>query len=103
MQGIVLTRNGIVLTRNGIYLHGEKKVKVGGSITQSNDTIRKMTSQVNNASTGIMGLGTQTSVLAKSAFQPTGTSIIFGGNLTSQLGKLNFNTDKRNRNVRLRL
>ena len=66
---------GIVLTRNGIYLHGEKKVKVGGSITQSNDTIRKMTSQVNNASTGIMGLGTQTSVLAKLALQPTGTTL----------------------------
>ena len=66
---------------------------------QSNDTIRKMTSQINNASTGIMGLGTQTSVLAKSAFKPSGTSIIFGGgNLTSQMSKLNFNTDKKDRN-----
>ena len=53
---------GIILTNGSIYLHGKKKVKVGSSITQSNDTIRKMTSQVNNASTGIMGLGTQTSV-----------------------------------------
>ena len=71
---------------------------------QSNDTIRKMTSQINNASTGIMGLGTQTSVLAKSAFKPSGTSIIFGGgNLTSQMSKLNFNTDKKDRNIRLRL
>ena len=96
--------HGIVLSRNGIYHHRNQKNKVGGSINQSNDTIRKMTSQVNNASTGIMGLGSQTSVLAKSAFQPTGTSIIFGGNLTSQLGKLNFNTDKtKDRNVRLRL
>ena len=72
-----------------LYIHGKKKVKVGGSIRQNNDTIRQMTSQVNNASTGIMGLGTQTSVLSKSAFQPTGTSIIFGGNLTSQLEKFN--------------
>ena len=71
---------------------------------QSNDTIRRMTSQVNNASTSIAGLGTQTDVLAKSAFKPSGTSIIFGGNLTSQLGKLNFNTDKsKDHNVRLRL
>ena len=62
-----------------------------------------MTSQVNNPSTSIPGLGTQTDVLSKSAFKPSQTSIIFGGNLTSQLGKLNFNTDKRNRNVRLRL
>ena len=96
----------IILTHGSIYLHGKKQVKVGGSIIQSNDIIRKMTSQVNNASIGIMGLGTQTSVLAKSAFKPSGTSIIFGGNLTSQLGKLNFSTDKSkvyNRNVRLRL
>ena len=35
--------HGIVLTRNGIYLHGNQKNKVGGSINQSNDTIRKMT------------------------------------------------------------
>ena len=63
-----------------------------------------MTSQVNNASNGIMGLGTQTSVLSRSAFRPSGTSIIFGGNLTSQLGNLNFNTNKsKDRNVRLRL
>ena len=95
---------GIVLTRNGIYLHGEKKVKVGGSITQSNDTIRKMTSQVNNPSTGIAGLGTQSSLLSRSAFKPSGNSIIFGGgNLTSQMSKLNFNTDKKDRNIRLRL
>ena len=66
---------GIILIHGGIYLHGKKKVKVGGSITQSNFTIREMTSQVNNASTGIMGLGTQTSVLAKSAFKPSGTSL----------------------------
>ena len=32
---------GIILTHGGIYLHGKKKVKDGGSITQSNDTIRK--------------------------------------------------------------
>ena len=63
-----------------------------------------MTSQVNNASTGIMGLGSQTSVLAKSAVKPSGTSVIFGGNLTSQMSKLNFNTDKsKDRNIRLRL
>ena len=63
-----------------------------------------MTSQVNNASTGIMGLGTQTSILSRSAIKPLGTSIIFGGNLSSQLGKRNFNTDKsKDRNVRLRL
>ena len=96
--------HGIVLSRNGIYLHGNQKNKVGGSINQSNDTIRKMTSQVNNPSTGIAGLGTQSSLLSRSAFKPSGNSIIFGGgNLTSQMSKLNFNTDKKDRNIRLRL
>ena len=95
--------HNIYVTRGDVYLH-HKKNKVGGSMKQSNDTIRKMTSQINNASTSIAGLGTQTDVLSKSAFKPSGTSIIFGGgNLTAQLGKLNFNTDKRDRNVRLRL
>ena len=95
---------GIVLTHGDIYLHYENpKKKIGGAIKPINDTIRRMTSQVNNPSTAIPGLGTQTDVLSKSAFKPSQTSIIFGGNLTSQLGKLNFNTDKRNRNVRLRL
>ena len=69
--------HGIVLTRNGIYLHGNQKNKVGGSINQSNDTIRKLTSQVNNASTGIAGLGTQSSLLSRSAFKPSGNSIFF--------------------------
>jgi len=93
----------IYLTKGDICLHNQKN-KVGGSITQSNDTIRKMTSQVNNASTGIAGLGTQSNLRAKSESKPSGTSIIFGGSLTSQLGKLNFNTDKsKDRNIRLRL
>jgi len=91
----------IILTNNGIYLHHRKK-KVGGSI-KLNETIRKMTSQVNNASTGIAGLGTQSSLLSRSQFKPLGTTVMFGGSLTSQLGKLNFNTDKKDRNVRLRL
>ena len=95
--------HGIVLTHNGIYHHRNQN-KVGGSINQSNDTIRKMTSQVNNPSTGIPGLGTQTSLLSRSAFKPSDTSVIFGGgNLTSQMSKLNFNTDKKDRNIRLRL
>ena len=96
--------HGIVLSRNGIYHHRNQN-KVGGSINRSNDTIRKMTSQVNNPSTGIAGLGTQSSLLSRSAFKPSGNSIIFGGgNLTSQLSKLNFNTDKsKDRNIRLRL
>jgi hypothetical protein len=56
--------HGIVLTRNGIYHHRNQN-KVGGRINQSNDTIRK---------------------------------------LTSQMAKLNFNTNKsKDRNVRLRL
>ena len=96
--------HGIVLTSNGIYHHRNQKNKVGGSINQSNDTIRKMTSQVNNPSTGIAGLGTQSSLLSRSAFKPSGNSIIFGGgNLTSQMSKLNFNTDNKDRNIRLRL
>ena len=97
--------HGIVLSRNGIYLHGNQKNKVGGNINQSNSTIRKMTSQVNNPSTGIAGLGTQSSLLSRSAYKPSGTSIVFGGgNLTSQMSKLNFNTDKsKDRNIRLRL
>ena len=96
--------HGIVLTNNGIYHHRNQN-KVGGSINQSNDTIRRMTSQINNPSTGIAGLGTQSSLLSRSAFTPSGTSIVFGGgNLTSQMAKLNFNTNKsKDRNVRLRL
>jgi hypothetical protein len=96
--------HGIVLSRNGIYHHRNQKNKVGGSINQSNDTIRRMSSQINNPSTGIAGLGTQSSLLSRSAFTPSGTSIVFGGgNLTSQMAKLNFNTNKKDRNVRLRL
>ena len=94
---------GIVLTYGDIYLHGNSKKKIGGAI-KPNDTIRRMTSQVNNPSTGIAGLGSQIDILSGSAFKPSGTNIIFGGNVSSQLGKLNFNTDKnRNRNVRLKL
>jgi len=38
------------------------------------------------------------------AIKPNDTNIMYGsGILNSQLGKLNFNTDKKNRNVRLRL
>jgi hypothetical protein len=97
--------HGIVLTNNGIYHHRNQN-KVGGSINQSNDTIRRMSSQINNPSTGIAGLGSQSDVLSRSAYKPSGTSIIIGGagNLTSQMSKLNFNTDKsKDRNVRLRL
>jgi hypothetical protein len=95
--------HGIVLTHNGIYHHRNQN-KVGGRINQSNDTIRRMSSQINNPSTAIAGLGSQTDVLSRSAFKPSGTSIVFGGgNLTSQMAKLNFNTNKKDRNVRLRL
>jgi len=97
--------HGIVLTNNGIYHHRNQKNKVGGRINQSNDTIRRMSSQINNPSTGIAGLGTQSSLLSRSAYTPSGTSIVFGGgNLTGQMSKLNFNTNKsKDRNVRLRL
>ena len=95
--------HGIVLSRNGIYHHRNQN-KVGGSINQSNNTIRRMTSQINNPSTGIAGLGSQSDILSRSAFKPVGTNIMYGsGILNSQLGKLNFNTNKRDRNVRLRL
>jgi hypothetical protein len=104
MQGIILTHGNIALTNNDIYLHGNSKKKIIGSgMKPYNDTIRRMTSQVNNPSTGIAGLGSQTDVLSRSAFKPLGTSVIFGGSVSSQLGKLNFNIDKKNRNVRLRL
>jgi hypothetical protein len=102
MQDIVLAHGDIVLTHGDVYLHGNSKKKIGGAI-KPNDTIRRMTSQVNNPSTGIAGLGTQSDVLSRSAFKPSGTNIIFGGSVSSQLGKLNFNTDKKNRNVKLRL
>ena len=59
MQGIVLSHGDIVLTHGDIYLHGNQKKKIGGAI-KPNDTIRRMTSQVNNPSTAIPGLGTQT-------------------------------------------
>jgi predicted outer membrane repeat protein len=103
MKDIVLNHGDIVLTHGDIYLHGNSKKKFGGAIKPYNNTIRRMTSQVNNPSIGIAGLGTQTNVLSRSAFKPSGTSVIFGGSVSSQLGKLNFNTDKKNRNVRLRL
>jgi len=99
MQDIVLSHGDIVLTHGDIYLHGNSKKKIGGAIKPFNDTIRKMTSQVNNPSTSIAGLGTLFDILVRSV----GTSIIFGGNISSQLGKLNFNTNKGDRNVRLRL
>jgi hypothetical protein len=103
MQDIVLAHGDIVLTHGDIYLHGNSKKKIGSGI-KPNDTIRRMTSQVNNPSTAIPGLGTQSDILSRSAFKPVGTNIMYGsGILTSQLGKLNFNTDKKNRNVRLRL
>jgi hypothetical protein len=103
MQDIVLAHGDIVLTHGDIYLHGNSKKKIGGAIKPFTDTVRRITSQVNNPSTAIPGLGTQSDNLSRSAFKPSGTSIIFGGNISSQLGKLNFNTDKKNRNVRLRL
>ena len=102
MQDIVLAHGVIVLTHGDIYLHGNSKKKIGSGI-KPNDTIRKMTSQVNNPSTGIAGLGTHSDILSRSAFKPSGTSVIFGVSVSSQLGKLNFNTDKKNSNVRLRL
>jgi len=104
MKDIVLSHGNIVLTHGDIYLHGNSKKKIGNGIKPYNDTIRRITSQVNNPSTGIAGLGTGSDVLSRSAFKPVGTNIMYGsGILNSQLGKLNFNTDKRNRNVRLRL
>ena len=55
----------------------------GGSLSLS-DVSRKMASQINNASTGIVGLNTQSNILAKSEFKPSSTSVIFGGNVSSQ-------------------
>ena len=104
MQDIVLAHGNIVLTHGDVYLHGKSKKKIGNGIKPFNDTIRRMTSQVNNPSTGIAGLGTQSDVLSRSAFKPVGTNIMYGsGILTSQLGKLNFNTNKKDKNVKLRL
>jgi hypothetical protein len=103
MKDIVLAHGNIVLTHGDICLHGDSKKKFGSGMKPYNDTIRRMTSQVNNPSTGIAGLGTQTDILSRSQYKPLGTSVIFGGSVSSQLGKLNFNTDKKNRNVRLRL
>ncbi len=103
MKDIFLSQGNIVLTHGDIYLHGNKKMKIGNGIKPYNDTIRRMTSQVNNPSTAIPGLGTQSDILSRSQYKPLGTSIIFGGSVSSQLSKLNFNTDKKNKNVRLRL
>ena len=104
MKNIVLSHGNIVLTHGDIYSHGNSKKKIGGAIKPYNDTIRRMTSQVNNPTTGLQGLGTQSDILSRSQYKPSGTNIMYGGGiLNSQLGKLNFNTDKKNRNVRLRL
>jgi predicted outer membrane repeat protein len=104
MKDIVLAHGNIVLTHGDIYLHGNSKKKFGGAIKPYNNTIRRMTSQVNNPTTGLQGLGTQSDILSRSQYKPSGTNIMYGsGILNSQLSKLNFNTDKKNRNVRLRL
>ena len=104
MKNIVLAHGNIVLTQRDIYSHGNRKMKIGGAIKPYNNTIRRMTSQINNPSTGIAGLGTQTDVLSRSAFKPSGTNIMYGsGMLNSNLSKINFNTNKRDRNVKLRL
>ena len=103
MKDIVLAHGNIVLTHGDIYSHGNQKKKIGNGMKPYNDTIRRITSQVNNPSTGIAGLGTQTDILSRSAFKPSGTNIMYGGSVSSQLSKINFNTNKRDRNVRLRL
>ncbi len=104
MKDIVLAHGNIVLTHGDIYLHGNQKTKIGSGMKPFNDTIRRMTSQVNNPTTGLQGLGTQSDILSRSAFKPSGTNILYGsGILNSELKKLNFNTNKRDRNVRLRL
>jgi hypothetical protein len=103
MKDIVLSHGDIVLSHGDIFLHGNSKKKIGNGIKPFNDTIRRITSQVNNPTTGLQGLGTQSDILSRSQYKPLGTSVIFGGSVSSQLGKLNFNTDKKNRNVKLRL
>ena len=103
MKDIVLAHGDIVLTHGDIYLHGNSKKKIGNGMKPYNNTIRRMTSQVNNPSTSIAGLGTQSDILSRSAFKPVGTNIMYGGSISSQLSKINFNTNKRDRNVRLRL
>ena len=103
MKDIVLAHGNIVLTNRDIYSHGNKKMKIGNGIKPYNDTIRRMTNQINNPSTGLAGLGTQNDILSRSAFKPSGTNIMYGGSISSQLSKINFNTNKRDRNVRLRL
>jgi len=103
MKDIILSHGDIVLTHGDICLHGNSKKKIGGAIKPYNNTIRRMTSQVNNPSTGIAGLGTQSDILSRSAFKPVGTNIMYGGSISSHLSKINFNTNKRDRNVKLRL
>jgi len=103
MKDIVLAHGKIVLTHGNICLHRDSKKNIGSGIKPYNDTIRRMTSQINNPTTGIAGIGTETNILSRSSFKPLGTNIMYGGSVSSQLGKLNFNTDKKNRNVRLRL
>ena len=103
MKDIVLAHGNIVLTHGDIYSHGNSKIKIGGSIKPYNDKIRRMTSQVNNPTTGLQGLGTQSDILSRSQYKPLGTNIMYGGSISSQLSKINFNTNKRDRNVRLRL
>ena len=103
MKNIVLAHGNIVLTHGDIYSHGNSKIKIGGGMKPFNDTIRRMTSQVNNPSTAIPGLGTQSDILSRSQYKPLGTNIMYGGSISSQLSKINFNTNKRDRNVRLRL
>jgi hypothetical protein len=67
MKDIVLAHGNIVLTQRDIYLHGNSKKKYGGAIKPYNNTIKRLTSQVNNPSTGIAGLGTQSDILSRSA------------------------------------
>ena len=101
----------IYKARSGIFLHRHKNIMKndetsteqhkGGSL--STDVSTKMASQINHGSTGISGLGTQT-ILSKSEIKPSSTSVIYGGNnLSSQLGKLNFKTGDKQKNIKLRL
>ena len=101
----------IYKAKSGIFLHRHKNIMKndetstehkGGSLSTSTDVSRKMASQINNASTGISGLGTQSN-LAKSEIKPSSTSVIYGGNVSSQLGKLNFKTGDKQKNIKLRL
>ena len=90
--------------RGGIFANGSG-IKKGGSLTPTNDEIKKVTHQINNPSAPIPGLGSgpRLNITTKSEYKPAGNSVSYGGSLPYGLAQLNFNSKKQPKNVKLKV